>query len=58
MTLVTLHDFETKAGQKKIIMTIHKLEEKVHELNHELDELTQKVETLEKDVQERGTFLG
>ena len=51
MTVLTVHDFETKSGQKKIIMTIHKLEQKIHTLNHDLDTLTQKVDFLGKDIQ-------
>lgn len=51
MHLITQHDFETKAGQQKIIQTIHALESKVHELKQIVDKLTQEEDRLENELQ-------
>jgi|AntRauTorckE5430_2_1112549.scaffolds.fasta_scaffold67141_2 hypothetical protein len=51
MILLSQRDFETKAGQTKIIQRIHQLEAKIHELELTVQELAQKDEMFEKDLQ-------
>lgn len=51
MHLITRHDFETKAGQQKIVQTIHTLESKVHELERVVYKLAQEEDRLEHDLQ-------
>lgn len=57
MQLITQHDFETKAGQQKIVMTIHNLERTVHELNQKVHDLAHKEGVLERDLQGGVTHL-
>lgn len=49
MTLLKPSDFETEAGQEKIIRAIHSLDHKVHELTESLHELARKEDVLERD---------
>lgn len=50
MALITQKDFETKAGQEKIVKVIHNLEYKVHEIDQKLHELVHKENMLERDM--------
>jgi len=49
--LLSQRDFETKAGQEKIIKTIHKLEAKLHEIETELRTLQQKEAQIVQELQ-------
>jgi len=51
MHLITQRDFETKAGQQKIVRTIHSLESKVHELEQMVQTLAQEEDRLEHELQ-------
>jgi len=51
MLLLTQRDFESKAGQEKIIKNIHNLEVKLHELEIELRTLQQKDKMIEQELQ-------
>jgi cell division protein FtsB len=51
MTLLSQHDFESRAGQEKIVKTIHALEAKIHEMEKEIHKLQQKEKMIEKDLQ-------
>jgi len=56
MHLITQRDFETKAGQQKIVQTIHTLESKVHELEQVVHKLAQKEDMLEHELQGPEAF--
>jgi len=51
MTLLTQRDFESKAGQERIIKTIHKLESELHQLKTTVHQLAQEEKFLERDLQ-------
>jgi hypothetical protein len=51
MHVITSRDFESKAGQEKIITTIYNLERKVHELEKRLRKVDQAEHSLERDLQ-------
>jgi len=51
MSLLTRYDFESVAGQERIITAIHKLEAKVHELQIEVHALQQQDSLIEDDLQ-------
>lgn len=51
MTLLTQKDFQTKAGQEKIIRTIHQLEVKLYEIETEFKKLSQKERSIERELQ-------
>jgi hypothetical protein len=50
MILITQKDFETKAGQEKIVKAIHNLEYKIHELDQGLQECQRKEDSLEGEL--------
>jgi exonuclease VII small subunit len=49
MTLLTQPDFDSKAGQTRIITEIHRLERKVHDLEQSVRKLDQTETALERD---------
>ncbi len=51
MSLLFRKDFDTKAGQEKIIKTIHKLETKIHELEIVFHKLQKQEEKVERELQ-------
>ncbi len=51
MHIISQRDFETKAGQEKIIIAIHTLERKVHELEKKAQTLNQAELSLERNLQ-------
>ena len=51
MTLLSQHDFETKAGQEKIVKTIHALEVKIREIEIEIHKFQQKEKMIQKELQ-------
>ena len=51
MHVITQHDFETKAGQQKIILAIHRLESRVLELEKTVHTLAKENDMLEHDLQ-------
>jgi len=51
MHLITQRDFETKAGQQKIVQTIHTLEIKVRELQQMVHTLAHKEDILKHELQ-------
>lgn len=52
MTLLTPHDFKTNEGQRKIILKMHSLEQKLHELNNLVHECEANVQRLENDLKD------
>jgi len=56
MILLTQRDFESKAGQEKILKTIHQLEAKLHDIEIELHKLQQKEELFEHESQGPETY--
>lgn len=50
MSFITQNDFETKAGQEKIIKAIHSLDYKVRELDQKVNDLAQRERSLERDI--------
>ncbi len=50
MALITERDFETKAGQKRIIAVIHQLEVRVRELDTLVHDCLKKEDLLERDI--------
>jgi hypothetical protein len=52
MSLLTQHDFETAAGQKRIILKIHSLEQQVHELKRLVQVCLKKEGRLEEELEE------
>ena len=51
MTLLTEKDFDTKAGQKRIISAIHQLEVKVRELSQLVHDCLEEECRLERDLE-------
>jgi hypothetical protein len=51
MLILTQRDFETVAGQERIIKSIHQLEAKVHKLELELHKLQQKDDLIDQEFQ-------
>lgn len=51
MVLLTQHDFETVAGQKRIITTIHSLEQKIVELDRLVHKCLRQEGRLEQDIE-------
>ena len=50
MTLITQKDFDSRAGQEKIVQAIHTLERKIHELDQKIQTLHEKEDALQRDV--------
>lgn len=50
MPLITQRDFETKAGQEKIVKVIHSLEARLQELDQLVRECLQEEQRLESDI--------
>jgi hypothetical protein len=51
MLIIQQRDFESKAGQERIIKTIHHLEVSVHELKRVVAQLSTEDQFLERDLQ-------
>lgn len=51
MSLLTRHDFDTVAGQDRVIAAIHKLEAKVNRLEVEIHKLQQQDSLVEDELQ-------
>jgi len=51
MLLLSRRDFESVAGQEKVIQSIHRLEARMHEVELELHKLQQKEELVEQEFQ-------
>jgi hypothetical protein len=51
MTLITQHDFDSQAGQTKIITEIHRLDRKVHDLELAVKQLTQGETAIERELE-------
>lgn len=56
MHLITQRDFETEAGQQKIVQTIHTLESKIHELEQVVHKLSQEADRLEHELEGPETY--
>ena len=56
MHVITHRDFETKAGQEKIITTIYNLDQKVHQLEKKLRSIELAEHSLERDLQGPETY--
>ena len=51
MTLLSQHDFNSKAGQEKIITEIHRLDRKVQDLELAVRQLAQGEATIERELE-------
>lgn len=51
MVLITQRDFQTKAGQERVVKTIHKLESRVHDLEQKIQILKQRDTFFERDLE-------
>ena len=51
MTLLTQHDFDSQAGQAKIIAEIHSLDRKVHDLELAVRQLAQGEAAIERELE-------
>lgn len=51
MTLLSQHDFDSKAGQAKIIAEIHLLDRKVHDLELAVKQLAQSDAAVERELE-------
>ena len=51
MTLITSRDFETKAGQERIVKTIHHLETKLHDLECKMKNLEREERAIKKEIE-------
>jgi|GEM_PF-1222649 exonuclease VII small subunit len=51
MLIIQQRDFESKAGQERIVKTIHHFENKLHELEHKIKNLERVEKAIEHELE-------
>lgn len=51
MTLISQRDFETKAGQERLVKKIHQVEVQVNELKEKIKKLERLEKAIERDLE-------